>query len=102
MPSANGEKSPVGLLVLVTTAATRISVSVTPGAVIWTFFLRSSALTEPGVVPPFGIVDPDLPLDPAFPHAAARSATVTPMTRMRTRMLPPWKTLECSRALFED
>ncbi len=96
MPSASTDQSPpVGFWVFVTTAATWISLSVTPLALTCTFFLRSSGLMEIGVLPPpFGIVDADLPLDPAFPHAAASRAIDTPTTRNRARMLPPWETFE--------
>src|SRR6266550_322154 len=98
MPSANGEKSPVGLLVAVTIAVVWISVPVTPFAVTGTFFLRSSGLIEIGVfAPPFGIVDCDLSLEPAFPQAATSTAA-TPTTRIRARMLPPWKAFGCSKA----
>ena len=52
IPSATTEKTPpVGLFVWVAIAATWISVSLTPGAVTWTFFLRSSGLTEFGRCP---------------------------------------------------
>src|SRR5438309_1127408 len=89
MPSATGANDdPIGL-VSVKTAATRISVSVTPGAVTGRCSLKAFGLTLLGVVPPLGIVEVVLPDDPEFPHAAATSAITTPTARTRARMLPP-------------
>ena len=103
MPSTNTEKSPpVGLLVFVTTASTRISVSVTPGAETCTFVLRAAGLTDAGVVTPFGIVDADLLFDLLLPHAAPANRTVTTTTRIRARMLPPGRSSNVSMARFED
>src|SRR3989440_6725651 len=100
MPSTNTEKSPpVGLLVLVTTASTRISVSVTPGAVTGTCLLRSAPLNEPAVVPPRGIVEGDLLFEPLLAHAAPTNATITPTTRVLTRMCcPPPERPQLSRS----
>src|SRR5438445_11478940 len=103
MPSTNTEQSPpVGLLVLVTTASTRISVSVTPGAETCTFVLRAAGLTDEGVVTPFGIVDADLLFDPLLPHAAPTNRTVTTTTRIRARMLPPGRPSNFRRPEVKD
>src|SRR5262245_30206791 len=89
MPSASGPKLPVGLLVSVITALTLICLSVTPGAVIGTFFLRSSALVVLVVAPLFGLVEDDCFYAPQFPHAAAISMPAAPITTTRIRICTP-------------
>src|SRR4051794_1390226 len=99
MPSTRGAyDDPVGFPVSVMTAATPISLLVTPGAFTGLFTLRlAGSMLDVAVPPPCGIVDFVSFEEPEFPHAAATSKSATDTTANFARMLPPGRSAECWR-----